>query len=891
MNKKMQLLFISIILLHAFYSVLYCFDEFNLGIIKKDQQVNENAGRSYHEDPKIATADNGLTVIVWVDSRNGNKDIYGQLFDNLGKRINDEFKINDDTSNKNQYLPSIGMNSNGDFIVAWKDGRDGGFMRDKIYVQRYNKNGEKIGVNINVNNELWSDYQYCPPVVDLDAKGNFIVAWSVYQGSCLVAQLFDFSGNKIGNYFNILGENGRSALFPSLDVCISQNGEFVLTWRDERHGISSIYAHFYDSTGTAVSKEFIVNDSPFLFDSFEAIAEVSIDMNDNGIIVISWSDFRETTPNIYYQQYDKNANAIGKNCIVNENNISQMHPSTSVSNSGNFVITWIESQNNGYNIFGQFYDKERNKINTKFQVNSVHGSASRFDFPSVGIDSTKNFIITWHDNREGEDIFVQFYDNKGIKINDNLLVNLDEGASDQTKPQIACDKNGNFVVVWEDFRNQNYDIYGQRYDFTGKPIGKNFKINDDTEKAKQLDPQVSMDDMGNFVVVWQDFRKSLPNIFMQRYDFNGLTVGSNIHLYPGHYQEFPTVAMNSYGDFVVAWIYMNTRASCFDAKMLIFNKTGNIIKELWAVNEKEWSVSWDVSVGLNNNGKTIAAWNSGNKFVIGQIFDFEGNKLGEKFLVSHSDSSYRIDDVSIGTNFEENFVISWAAHNLEKHEPWTVYAKQYNFNGTPVSDILRVNDFDSETFQGKPSCSMNSDGNFIISWKDLRKNITDIYAQVYNIEGQKISPNFKINLIPEISDQEYPFSILNNEKIITVWQDNRIESQGWDIFFNILSIGSNSSKINQLKNSKHESNFDLHQNYPNPFNSITKIKYNLSTPDKIKLKIYNISGQEVETLVDEYQEAGEYEYNWKTLGLPSGIYFYKLIVGKSSIIKKLVLQR
>jgi hypothetical protein len=70
--------------------------------------------------------------------------------------------------------------------------------------------------------------------------------------------------------------------------------------------------------------------------------------------------------------------------------------------------------------------------------------------------------------------------------------------------------------------------------------------------------------------------------------------------------------------------------------------------------------------------------------------------------------------------------------------------------------------------------------------------------------------------------------------------------------------------------------FKLYQNYPNPFNPSTVITYKVKKSSHIKLKIYNLMAQEIETLVNEYQQAGLYEIVWRPKGLSNGIYFYRL---------------
>jgi hypothetical protein len=72
--------------------------------------------------------------------------------------------------------------------------------------------------------------------------------------------------------------------------------------------------------------------------------------------------------------------------------------------------------------------------------------------------------------------------------------------------------------------------------------------------------------------------------------------------------------------------------------------------------------------------------------------------------------------------------------------------------------------------------------------------------------------------------------------------------------------------------------FKLYQNYPNPFNPSTNIKYQIANSSLVSLKIYNILGKEVATLVNEFQQAGIYEKQFSINELPGGIYFYKLTV-------------
>lgn len=85
--------------------------------------------------------------------------------------------------------------------------------------------------------------------------------------------------------------------------------------------------------------------------------------------------------------------------------------------------------------------------------------------------------------------------------------------------------------------------------------------------------------------------------------------------------------------------------------------------------------------------------------------------------------------------------------------------------------------------------------------------------------------------------------------------------------------------------------FSLFQNYPNPFNPVTQISYTLLTDGHVKLEIYNLLGQKVAIVVDEYQQAGQKTINWEAKDLSSGIYFYKLTADDFTATKKMVLTK
>jgi 5'-nucleotidase len=96
----------------------------------------------------------------------------------------------------------------------------------------------------------------------------------------------------------------------------------------------------------------------------------------------------------------------------------------------------------------------------------------------------------------------------------------------------------------------------------------------------------------------------------------------------------------------------------------------------------------------------------------------------------------------------------------------------------------------------------------------------------------------------------------------------------------------------QIKNENEiPGEFRLEQNYPNPFNPITVIGWNIPIGNHLTLKIYNVLGSEVATLVDEYKPAGSYDVEWDASNYPSGIYFYQLKTENFLETKKMIFMK
>jgi len=133
------------------------------------------------------------------------------------------------------------------------------------------------------------------------------------------------------------------------------------------------------------------------------------------------------------------------------------------------------------------------------------------------------------------------------------------------------------------------------------------------------------------------------------------------------------------------------------------------------------------------------------------------------------------------------------------------------------------------------------------------------------------------------------------------WTDNQISPSGIYVRRKLREAYDSTVTVTEVKlNFELPREFQLYQNYPNPFNPVTIIQYKLSpnpSPNgrgegvRVTLKVYDVLGKEVATLVNEQKSPGAYEVQWIASSLPSGVYFYQLRAGNSVATKKLILTK
>ena len=129
----------------------------------------------------------------------------------------------------------------------------------------------------------------------------------------------------------------------------------------------------------------------------------------------------------------------------------------------------------------------------------------------------------------------------------------------------------------------------------------------------------------------------------------------------------------------------------------------------------------------------------------------------------------------------------------------------------------------------------------------------------------------------------------NDENVMIIY-DSLMANQYYQDFVKRYTDAGGTIGISHIENSVTE-NYFMKQNYPNPFNPTTTIEFGIPKQEFVSLKIYDMLGREVSTLVSQNLNQGVYKYTFETTGLSSGMYFYVLNSGTFKQTKQMVLMK
>ena len=348
---------------NAFQQDIYVQRVSEAGTSVGDLQVANTTTNGLQTDATVAIADDGSFLVVWSGRGVGDKTgIFGQRFNADGTTDGDEFRINTERRGV-QSQPALAMAADGSAVVVWHG--PGVDDPSGIWMQRIAADGQLNGSETLVNSTT-TDVQ-SHPSVGMDDDGNIVVAWSSLgqDGDAwgIFAQRFDASGNAVGSEISVNTTTNGSQHESS--VAVASTGQFAIAWSSLGQDGSSwgVFGRQFDADGRALATEFGIND-----ETEGHQRDVDIAMSEGGEIFVTWNDGQQdgTGWEVAARTYDRDGVADGTVLSVNNPETAdretghQQNPAVAVSLSGRGYVAFDQSSANTFptNIVLQAYDVE-----------------------------------------------------------------------------------------------------------------------------------------------------------------------------------------------------------------------------------------------------------------------------------------------------------------------------------------------------------------------------------------------------------------------------------------------------------------------------------------------------------------------------------------------------
>ncbi|HEV8269454.1 MAG TPA: hypothetical protein VGR00_14510 [Thermoanaerobaculia bacterium] len=328
--------------------------------------------------------------------------------------------------------------------------------------------------------------------------------------------------------------------------------------------------------------------------------------------------------------------------------------------------------------------------------------------------------------------------------------------ADQTRPKVAHDSSGNFIVLWESSGGQEpgamTGVFAQRYASSGTPLGGEMHVNTYTTDEQFLG-QASFDSSGNFVIVWRTGLQdgSGAGIFARRYASSGAPLAPEfqVNVFTTGAQGAPFVAHEPNGDFVVVWTSLNQDGGSYGVFGQRFASSGSRLGGEFQVNTFTVGIQLASGLAANTAGDFLVAWTSLNQDgdmygVYAQRFASNGSTLGGEFRVNTYTTGHQLVP-SVGRGANGGFVVAWGS--AQEGSSYGIVARRFASDGSPLGAEFLVNTFTTGE-QGRVAVASDSSGAFVVAWESANQDSPasrGIYAQRFDPDGTPRGAEFRAN--------------------------------------------------------------------------------------------------------------------------------------------------
>ena len=837
--------------------------------------IVEEVGRQNRH--KALSDDDGGMILVWEDDRRqGNKDIYAQRVTPAGEPLWDDGVIICDNI-FSQESPRLCSDGNGGAFIAWVDGRNvGRHISRNIYVQRINENGESLwgeaGEGVAIMAAAWEQTNFR---IISSEPGSAIISW---EDDRIDSPSTDIFATRISGEDELIFEWDEEDGIPiSIEnwnqsrhrSCPDGSGGAYIIWEDERdEGFPE--TDIYMQGVTVDGQLFWDEDLNVVSSSYYQGSPVVLPNSDERVFVF-WSDLMTGSGEIRGQMitnarelhWDEAGEIVATGISGNA-----LNPQIHSRGDGTFATVWLDSRYGwrGNTPFIQICENHEESPDFLFENHGVPLQSNEVVGGGIDIQSTLSsddaIIVVWEDHRRGQSysIYAQKISWDGEILWEEVGVQCAELEFEQRHPLICSDGAGGAIIAWhyptgDDF----YDIYMQRLDDAGNKLWGDAGCQITDDEFDGTVESITSDGENGAVVVWRkEDEAGNTDLWIQRVD----------------------------GNHELVW----------DENRPICEENGNQRRSDIKRHEEGYLVVWE-DYRVENES-----------FIFGQFINNDGSDRWDRFRGGYPicDGDFNPMNPKVECSEDGDIWFAWEDYRAGNRD---IYLQKFSSETDDRGDpVILFREDNQPIYDGIPICAEEryqmhpeilSDGNngLWLTWEDNRGDAlsrADLYATHLTSEGVPVEGWEENGALVSgaIHNQKHLqmelIQVFGAEGIAVVWEDQR--STGKEEISNIYLQALNDEMVSapeEIVVLPFE--FRLYEPYPNPFNSFTRLGYQLPTSTDLSIRVFDISGREVASLVDGTQSAAGYSIVWDASSLTAGLYFVKMECVEFSSVRKVVL--
>jgi hypothetical protein len=664
--------------------------------------LNPQATANFQSDN--ASSSNGASVAVWVNAYSAtDHDIWAQRFDQNGQAAGAPIQV-DFLSSDDSYAPRVAMDASGRFAVAWENRHTDG--SHTVMMRYYDPLGAPLTDITRVSDVGLDDYN---PDVALSV-GSLVISWT-HQFSPTDADIqaarYVISGGVPTDPVRIFVNNDTRYEISS-SVAMNPTGRFDIVYARQIIGSDwDIYGSQYADDGSVLHDRVPINTDVYL----ATAPSVSMDNNGNAVVAYEEENAYGTDFGIFANRWSA-GNVVSGRITVRDAFGGEYVPSVALARTGGqFVVAY--NTDNGLQV------TEVGANNAP--LTTLGPVTENADIAAASIDGFNRFIVTatrFNAATNHDDIFSR---RDFLPSGVETLVNPSTGVFTQTDFQsdnASSPGNGGVsVAVWvNNVGGDNNDIYAQRYDNLGRPLGGVTTV--DSSGANSQNPHVSIDVRGRFAVTWTNLNADGTSAIMYRYyNSNGAALTPVRRLSPAGTQDFDSDVAATGAFFTISYTH-TVSATNHDilAEQFIVSGTTVTPQGIFAVNN-DANDEGRSSVAMSPSGRTTIAY---QRQFSGSDWDILASQYNRAVLVRRN-ILVNFDGVpefnpSVSADVDGNVVVAYQRTN---NGETGIYANRVAWADGTVSSMITIRDA-AGVSEVNPSVALSqTTGHFVVSYQHL----------------------------------------------------------------------------------------------------------------------------------------------------------------------------